>query len=236
MLAAGAPMAPVMVFLISSPLMSPSAFFVTLGGLGLSIALWKLITAVVLGLAAGWVTAYLSKKGYLGRSILRVETGSEEVDETASCSTSESTEIDGLKRKVTKEEVMNFLRQTWRFSIFIGKFIIIAVIAQAVMVQFVPQRWVSAAVGMQNSYSVLISTIVGIPAYLSSISAVPLLRGLMDMGMDKGAVLAFIISGPIMSVPSILAVMALFKRRALYVYVSVGFLGAVVFGYTYRLL
>ena len=235
MLAAGAPMAPVMVFLISSPLMSPTAFFVTLGGLGLSMALWKLMTAVALGLAAGWVTAYLSKKGYLGRSILRVETGLEETDETASCSTSESTENETWKQRA-KKEVMAFLHMTWRFSIFVGKFIIIVVIAQAVMVHFVPQRWVSAAVGIQNSYSVLISTIVGIPAYLSSISAVPLLRGLMDMGMDKGAVLAFIISGPIMSVPSILAVMALFKRRALYVYVSVGFLGAVIFGYTYRLL
>jgi uncharacterized membrane protein YraQ (UPF0718 family) len=216
-----------MVFLISSPLMSPSAFFVTLGGLGWSIAMWKLLTAVALGLAAGWVTGILSKKGYLGRSILRVETSPQEGDET------EVTEP--WRRRVTKEDVTTFLRLTGKFSIFIGKFIIIAVIAQAVMVHLVPQRWVSAAVGVQNAYSVLISTIVGIPAYLSSINAVPLLRGLMDLGMDKGAVLAFIIAGPIMSVPSILAVMALFKRRALYVYVSVGFFGAVIFGYTYRL-
>jgi hypothetical protein len=235
MLAAGAPMAPVMVFLISSPLMSPSAFFVTLGGLGWSIALWKLMTAVALGLAAGWVTDRLSKKGYLGRSILRVETDPQETDEAVSCSPSESVVNETSRWRVTKENVLTFLRLTGRFSIFIGKFIIIAVIAQSVMVHFVPQRWVTAVVGMQNSYSVLISTIVGIPAYLSSISAVPLLRGLMDLGMDKGAVLAFIIAGPIMSIPSILAVMALFKRRALYVYVSVGFLGAVIFGYTYRL-
>jgi uncharacterized membrane protein YraQ (UPF0718 family) len=228
-------MAPVMVFLISSPLMSPSAFFVTLGGLGWSIAVWKLVTAVVLGLTAGWITAYLSKKGYLGRSILRLDNNLQEADETVSSSPSESAIDDTWSRRISKEEVMTFLRLTGKFSIFIGKFIIIAVIAQSIMVHFVPQRWISAAVGMQNSYSVLISTIVGIPAYLSSISAVPLLRGLMDLGMDKGAVLAFIIAGPIMSVPSILAVMALFKRRALYVYLSVGFLGAVVFGYTYRL-
>ena len=110
------------------------------------------------------------------------------------------------------------------------------VIAQSVMVRYVSQDWVSSVVGMQNSYSVLIATIVGIPAYISSISAVPLLRGLMDLGMDKGAVLAFIIAGPIMSIPSIVAVMALFKRRALYIYVAVGFFGALIFGYTYRLL
>ena len=77
---------------------------------------------------------------------------------------------------------------------------------------------------------------MGIPTYVSSISAVPLLRGLMDLGMDKGAVLAFIIAGPIMSVPSILAVMALFKQKALYIYITLGFFGALIFGYTYRLI
>jgi uncharacterized membrane protein YraQ (UPF0718 family) len=131
MLAAGAPMAPVMVFLISSPLMSPSAFFVTLGGLGWSIAVWKLVTAVVLGLTAGWITAYLSKKGYLGRSILRLDNNLQEADETVSSSPSESAIDDTWSRRISKEEVMTFLRLTGKFSIFIGKFIIIAVIAGA---------------------------------------------------------------------------------------------------------
>ncbi len=229
-------MAPVMVFLISSPLMSPSAFLITLGSLGLSIAMWKLLSAVALGLATGWVTDCLSKQGYLGRSILRVETEPQDPDQTASCSTSERDGQAIKMQRVTMEDVIIFLRFLGKFSIFIGKFIIIAVIAQSLMVRFVPQDWVSAVVGIQNSYSVLISTIVGIPAYFSSISAVPLLRGLMDLGMDKGAVLAFIIAGPVMSVPSIIAVMALFKRRALYIYVTVGFFGALIFGYTYRLL
>ncbi len=240
MLAAGAPIAPVMVFLISSPLMSPSAFFITLGGLGLGIALWKFFSAVALGLAAGWVTAELTRRGYLGNSILRVETTSESQEQAESCSTScDAVQGDAQaeQAKMTAaESVKTFLRLTYKFSIFIGKFIIIAVIAQAVMLRFVPQEWVSASVGIQNSYSVFISTVIGIPAYMSSISAVPLLQGLMELGMDKGAVLAFIIAGPVMSVPSILAVMALFKRRVLFVYMSVGFLGALLFGYAYRLI
>ncbi len=229
-------MAPVMVFLISSPLMSPSAFLITLGSLGMSIAMWKLISAVALGLAAGLVTDRLLKKGYLGRSILRVATSSNGQDQNASCSSGDKGARISQKRRTIMEEVMTFLQVTGKYSIFIGKFIIIAVIAQAIMVRYVPQDWVSALVGMKNSYSVLISTIVGIPTYVSSISAVPLLRGLMDLGMDKGAVLAFIIAGPIMSVPSILAVMALFKQKALYIYITLGFFGALIFGYTYRLI
>lgn len=234
-MAAGAPMAPVMVFLISSPLMSPSAFLITLGGLGFGIALWKLVSAVLMGLAAGSLTNWLSKRGYLGRHLLRVETYPQEQDQSTSFFRTESDIQDVRKRGLTKEDVITFLRLTGRFGVFIGKFVIIAVIAQALIVRFIPQDWVAAAVGTKNSYSVFISTLIGIPAYVNSISAVPLLKGLMDLGMDKGAVLAFIIAGPVMSIPSILAVMALFRRQALYIYVTVGFMGAIVFGYTYNL-
>lgn len=235
MLTAGAPVAPVMVFLISSPLMSPSAFFITLGGLGFGIAMWKLFSAVAMGLAAGCLTNWLSKRGYLGRDLLRVNTDPHDQGQSRSSSRTE-VDVQGVgKWGLTKEGVITFLRLTGRFGVFIGKFIIIAVIAQALIVRFVPHDWVVAAVGARNSYSVFISTLIGIPAYINSISAVPLLKGLMDLGMDKGAILAFIIAGPVMSIPSILAVMALFRRQALYIYVTVGFMGALVIGYTYNL-
>ncbi len=228
-------MAPVMVFLISSPLMSPSAFFVTLGGLGMGIALWKLFSAVALGLAAGCVTNWLWERQYLGKSILRVETEPQDQEEHISRFKPHSDAHITCEPMVAKKYGLSFLRSLGKNSIFIGKFIIIAVIAQALMVRYVPQDWVVAAVGTKHSYSVFISTVIGIPAYINSISAVPLLKGLMDLGMDKGAVLAFIIAGPVMSVPSILAVMALFRRQALYIYVIVGFIGALAFGYTFRL-
>jgi uncharacterized membrane protein YraQ (UPF0718 family) len=224
-----------MVFLISSPLMSPSAFFVTLGGLGMGIALWKLFSAIVLGLAAGCVTDWLWERKYVGKSILRVKTEPQEQEKPISRSRPDSDVPITCEPVVTEKYGLSFLRLIGKYSIFIGKFIIIAVIAQALMVRYVPQDWVVAAVGTKHSYSVFISTVIGIPAYINSISAVPLLKGLMDLGMDKGAALAFIIAGPVMSVPSILAVMALFRRQALYIYVIVGFIGALAFGYTFRL-
>jgi len=38
-----------------------------------------------------------------------------------------------------------------------------------------------------------------------------------------------------MTVPSVVAVMALVRRQALYVYVSVGLLGAIFMGYAYQI-
>ena len=73
LLASGVPLAPVMVFLISSPLMSPSAFIITLGGLGPALALGKISAALIVGLAAGLFTHHLTKIGYLGRHTLKLK-------------------------------------------------------------------------------------------------------------------------------------------------------------------
>ena len=72
LVASGVPLAPAMVFLISSPLMSPSAFIITLGGLGPSLAAAKMASAVIIGLAAGWITNRLWALGYLGKHTLKV--------------------------------------------------------------------------------------------------------------------------------------------------------------------
>lgn len=65
LLAAGTPLPPVMVFLATSPLMSPSVFMITLGGLGWSLALGKVFSAVAVGLAVAVGTAALTRTGWL---------------------------------------------------------------------------------------------------------------------------------------------------------------------------
>lgn len=64
-LAAGAPLAPIMVFLATSPLMSPSVFMITLGGLGWAFALGKLASAMAVGGLASLGTSVLLRSGWL---------------------------------------------------------------------------------------------------------------------------------------------------------------------------
>ena len=117
----------------------------------------------------------------------------------------------------------------------IGKYLLVALVLQALLKQYVPTEWVTGILGSSQTYSVVLSSIIGVPLYVNGISAVPLLQGLLEMGMDPGAVLAFLVAGPVMTVPSVVAVMALVRRQALYVYISVGLLGAIFMGYGYQL-
>ena len=61
LLAVGAPLAAVMAFWLSSPLMDPAMFLITAGTLGTSFAVAKTISAVGMGLLGGAVVYFFAK-------------------------------------------------------------------------------------------------------------------------------------------------------------------------------
>jgi hypothetical protein len=69
MLAAGVPLAPVMAFCVSSPIMDPEMFILTAAGINLDFAIAKTITAFGMGLLAGYAVWGLQLLGYLQRPL-----------------------------------------------------------------------------------------------------------------------------------------------------------------------
>lgn len=65
LLGAGVPLAPVIAFWISSPLMDPTQFFIAAGTLGAGFAVAKMISAVGMGMLAGFGTMLLIRVGWL---------------------------------------------------------------------------------------------------------------------------------------------------------------------------
>ena len=62
-------------------------------------------------------------------------------------------------------------------------------------------------------------------------SALPMISGLLAQGMSPAAALAFLISGPITTLPAMAAVWGIAARRVFALYVSFAFFGAIFFGY-----
>ena len=69
LLSMGVPLAPVMAFWLSSPLMDPSMFFLTAGTLGLGFALYKTFAAVAVGLIGGFGIFFLIHGGGLSNPL-----------------------------------------------------------------------------------------------------------------------------------------------------------------------
>jgi uncharacterized membrane protein YraQ (UPF0718 family) len=77
LLIGGVPLAPVMAFWIASPSMDPEIFFLSVGTLGWQMAVWRLASTLVLSLSAGFITLVVVERGWLGKSILRVDGSTE---------------------------------------------------------------------------------------------------------------------------------------------------------------
>jgi hypothetical protein len=97
-----------------------------------------------------------------------------------------------------------------------------------------PAQVIASVVGGDGLLPIVLSAVVGIPAYLNSYIAPPLVSGLIDQGMSVGSGMAFIVAGAISSLPAMTAVYALVKKQVFGIYVLLGFSGAVLSGFIYN--
>jgi uncharacterized membrane protein YraQ (UPF0718 family) len=128
------------------------------------------------------------------------------------------------------------LRETAAATWMVGKFMALAFFLGALIQIYVPAEWIAATLGARNSLAIPTAAILGIPAYTSNLTALPLVGGLLAQGMDPGAAIAFLISGPTTTLPAMAAVWGLVSRRVFALYVGIALAGALAFGALYSLL
>lgn len=122
--------------------------------------------------------------------------------------------------------------EVWR----LGRWLVLAFVLEAVMLRYVPQAAIAGVLGEGSRFAVVLAALVGIPLYLNNVSALPIVSGLLAQGMQPGAALAFLIAGPVTTVPAMSAVWGVVRPRVFALYVGVALLGAVVLGWVTNLL
>ena len=229
LLAMGVPLAAVMAFWLASPVIDPSMFALTVGVLGLEFAVAKTLAAVGLGLFGGYATLLLARSGALADP-LRDGVGN------GGCGASAVRDPKPIAwafwRDPSRRE--RFVREALRTTLFLAKWLTLAFLLESLMIRFVPADWVAGAVGGQGVVSVLVATVVGVPAYLNGYAALPLVSGLVERGMAPGAGLAFLVAGGVTSLPAAIAVWALARRRVFMLYVGLALAGSFASGVLFQ--
>jgi uncharacterized membrane protein YraQ (UPF0718 family) len=229
LLVMGVPLSAVMAFWLASPVIDPSMFALTAGVLGLEFAVAKTIAAIGLGVAGGYITLALTRSGAFADP-LREGVGN------GGCGASS---VRDPKPPVWKfwhdaDRRAKFGREAISTSLFLAKWLTLAFVLESLMVAFVPADLVAQAVGGEGIGSILIATLVGVPAYLNGYAALPLVSGLVEQGMAPGAGLAFLVAGGVTSLPAAIAVWVLAKRSVFFLYVSLALSGSLVSGLLFQ--
>jgi len=120
-------------------------------------------------------------------------------------------------------------------SIFLGKWLLVAFVLESLIVRYVDPAWIASLLGKDQLFAIPIATAVGIPLYTSGVAAIPIVKGLLQSGMDSGAALAFLIAGPVTTIPAMAAVFALVRRRTFLIYLGSGIIGSLAAGYIFQL-
>ncbi len=230
MLGAGVPLAPVMAFWIASPIMDPEMFILTAAGIGVNFAIAKTFAAITMGLLAGFAILLLQRFGFLGNP-LRAQISN------ACTSTSDSESGTTVKWRFWRdpERRQTFMRESSSIGIFLGKWLTLAFFLESLMLAYVSSDWIVDYVGVDNAFAIPLAAIVGAPSYLNGYAAIPLISGLLEMGMSPGAAMAFITAGAVSSIPAAIAVFALVKKPVFALYLVLGLTGSTLTAWVYQI-
>ena len=89
-------------------------------------------------------------------------------------------------------------------------YILFGLLFAGVMHELIPETLVTKHLGKENIWSVIKSTVFGIPLPVCSCGVIPLATSIKKSGASKGATLSFLISTPITGVDSIMATYGIF--------------------------
>ena len=245
LLALGTPLAPIMAFWLSSPLIDPPTLLITAGALGAKFAVAKAFFAVVLGLFGGFFVKLFLSSGHCPN---KMDTPSHDgpkpaygstlpvVTESCCSESTPDTQIFNWRIWTDERRRRIFSVELRANGLFLLKWMLFAYSLESVMIRYVPAHAIASVVGGDGFLSIVVSALVGVPAYLNSYIAPPVVSGLMAQGMSAGSGMAFIIAGAVTSIPAMTAVFALVHRKVFVLYVMLGFSGAVISGSVYNLI
>ncbi|MFZ5634597.1 MAG: permease [Bacillota bacterium] len=106
----------------------------------------------------------------------------------------------------TKDEVVDWLRETWKFVKMIFPVLLAGVFVAGMLKAIIPQQWVEAAVGGNSLTANAVASVFGALMYFSTLTEVPIVKALLDMGMGKGPALALLLAGPSLSLPNMIVI------------------------------
>jgi uncharacterized membrane protein YraQ (UPF0718 family) len=96
---------------------------------------------------------------------------------------------------------------------------------------FFPQDLVVRLAGPGNPWSIPIAAALGVPMYIRAETVIPIGAALIGKGMGVGTVLALVVGGAGASIPEIIILASIFKRRLVAAFIVTVFVVAVAAGY-----
>lgn len=214
---AGLPIGVTFSFLISSPLVDLASVILLASIFNWKIAIAYVIAGIILAVAAGTVISKSNLEGYVEQFVY----GDGLIDVEQENMTARD------RVEFAKAQVRDIVGRVWMY-------ILIGVGIGAVIHNWIPESIISGLLGDDKWYSVLIATVVGIPMYADIFGTLPIAEALVYKGAGIGTVLAFMMGVTALSLPSLIMLGQVVKKRLLAIFIGLVALGILIIGYIFN--
>ena len=186
------PFGPAMSFLIASPLMNPLMIFMLWALLGWKVAVVYFIVLAIFSVLTGLVFSKMNlAETYKGVNV----------------------KGDGFFANKNGSRFKQALNDAWAFLYPMIPYLFIGVFIGAFIYGFVPETFITKYASGGGIISVFIASIIGIPMYIRPETMLPIAEALASKGMSLGTVVALIIGGAGASIPEVVLLSKLFKKK-----------------------
>ncbi|MEH6456543.1 MAG: permease [Cocleimonas sp.] len=113
-------------------------------------------------------------------------------------------------------------------------YVLIGVGIGAAIHNWIPQNMITALLGENNWWSVLVATLAGIPMYADIFGTLPIAEALVQKNVGLGTALAFMMAVTALSLPSLIMLKRVVKMRLLAIFFSIVGVGIILIGYIFN--
>ena len=237
MMASVMPWAPIVAFMVSSPLTSPEELIYSAGLFGWPFALAFFLSSILLGLLGGTIAAFAESRGWL-EGQARITAPKREPFSLGIMAAPAPLELPVITPGITSEKTPVTLHMFLKEIYITGKRLMILFLGFAfvgyLLNGLIPAEWISKLFGAGHAYGVPLAATLGIPFYINTEASLPLVRAMLDSGMSQGAALAFLITGAGTSLGALGGALTIARWRVIAIIIGTLWIGALILGFAYN--
>lgn len=214
---AGLPIGVTFSFLISSPLVDLASVLLLASIFNWRIAIAYVVVGLILAVIGGSIISMAKLEKYVEPFVFGNQMANGEEDEL--------TTRDRLI--FAKDQVLDIINRVWLY-------ILIGVGIGALIHNWIPESVISAILGQDKWYSVVLATFVGVPMYADIFGTLPIAEALVTKGVGIGTALSFMMAVTALSLPSMILLKKVVKTKLLVIFAGIVTVGILIIGYGFN--
>ncbi|WP_223428738.1 permease [Tateyamaria pelophila] len=215
---AGLPLAVTFSFLISSPLVDLASVILLASIFNWSIALAYVAIGLVLAVLGGTLIGRLKMEDQVEAFVCQSPVSDHDNDGAISRRE---------RLAYAAGQVMDIAHRVWLY-------VLIGVGIGAAIHNWIPETFISALLGQDKWWSVLVATLVGVPMYADIFGTLPIAEALVQKGVGLGTALTFMMAVTALSLPSMIMLKRVVRPRLLAVFIGIVATGIILIGYVFN--